>query len=254
LESRIQSYLRFAASRGRETERIGPFLATFTEHSNNRYLNYAIPDDGATPLASEVAALIMAYEQRRRTPRLEYVARLAPAVEGMLAAGGVRVEGRLPLMVCAAGSAHHLPIPDGFELVMPTSDEEFHTVVAVQHEAYGESEPSPEDVGRLRRGLEDGGIALLAREAATKEPAGAGMCTAPGSGTTEIAGIGVRAKFRGRGIAGALTVGLAQSALEAGVSFAFLMAAHEAEARIYGRAGFSSVGEILHISRMGEQG
>jgi ribosomal protein S18 acetylase RimI-like enzyme len=252
LEAQIQSYLRWAASRGRETERIGPFLATFTRHSNNRYLNYAIPDDGATPTAGDVRALISAYDQRERTPRLEYVPRLAPAVQGMLEAAGFLVEGRLPLMVCAAGSVHHLPVPDGFELVMPTSEDELHAVVAVQHEAYGESEPSPEDVGRLRRGLEDGGIAMLARESATREPAGAGICTAPGSETTEIAGIGVRAGFRRRGIAGALTVGLAQSAFEAGVSFAFLMAAHEAEARIYARAGFSPVGEILHISRMGE--
>ena len=53
---RIQSYLRVAAPRGREHERIGPFLATFNVSTDNPYLNYAIPDDSATPDAGDVAA------------------------------------------------------------------------------------------------------------------------------------------------------------------------------------------------------
>jgi hypothetical protein len=56
MESRIQSYLRFAASQQRDTERIGPFLATFSRHSANPYLNYAIPDDGAAPSLADVNA------------------------------------------------------------------------------------------------------------------------------------------------------------------------------------------------------
>lgn len=39
-----------------------------------------------------------------------------------------------------------------------------------------------------------------------------------------------------------------QEAFDAGVTVAFLMAAHEAEKRIYLGAGFSTTGEILHIS------
>jgi hypothetical protein len=39
-----------------------------------------------------------------------------------------------------------------------------------------------------------------------------------------------------------------REAFDAGVTVAFLMAAHEAEKRIYLRAGFSITGEILHIS------
>ncbi len=58
----------------------------------------------------------------------------------------------------------------------------------------------------------------------------------------------MRAPFRRRGIAGALTTRLVQEAFDVGVTLAFLMAAHEAEERIYTRAGFSTTGEILHIS------
>jgi hypothetical protein len=66
MDSRIQSYLRFAASQQRDTQQIGPFLATFNRHSANPFLNYAIPDDAATPSLTDVNALIAAYESRGR--------------------------------------------------------------------------------------------------------------------------------------------------------------------------------------------
>jgi hypothetical protein len=49
INSRIQSYLRFAASQQRDTERIEPFIATFNRYNDNPFLNYAIPDDNAVP-------------------------------------------------------------------------------------------------------------------------------------------------------------------------------------------------------------
>src|SRR4051812_20614552 len=96
----IQAYLRGAASHGRVTKRIGPFLATFSPSSDNPYLNYAIPDDGAEPSSEDVAGLISAYEGRSRVPRLEYVHSLAPAVRDALLAAGFKVERYTPLMVC----------------------------------------------------------------------------------------------------------------------------------------------------------
>lgn len=248
MDSRIQSYLRFAASQHRDTEKIGPFLATFNPHSPNPYLNYAIPDDNATPSLTDVKELISAYEKRDRKPRLEYIAALAPAVEEALTSAGFTVEGRLPLLTCIPGKEQFLPIPEAIELIVPVSDDEMLATVAVQNEAYGESAPSPEDAQRLRDSMAAGSIVVLARLAATGEAVGAGVCTVPGNQTTEIAGIGVHDAFRRRGIAGALTTRLIREAFDAGVTVAFLMAAHEAEKRIYLRAGFSITGEILHIS------
>ena len=249
MESHIQSYLRFAASSQRDTEQIGPFLATFSRSSDNPFLNYAIPENSAAPSRADVTALISAYQGRGLLPRLEYIARLAPLVEAALTAAGFAVEGRLPLMVCNPGTEKALPLPENIELVVPTSDSEIRDTVTVQHEAYGESGPSFEDVDRLRQSMAMGGIAVLARDAVTGEPAGAGQLTVPGEMTTEIAGIGVRAPFRRRGIAGALTARLLQEAFAAGVSVAFITPGHDEEARIYSRAGFLPVGEILHISR-----
>lgn len=249
MDSRIQSYLRFAASQQRDTKRIEPFLATFNRYNDNPFLNYAIPDDNATPSLSDVNALISAYERQGRKPRLEYVAKLAPAVEEVLISAGFTIEGRLPLMTCTPGSEQFLPESLGIEIIVPTSDAEILATVTVQNEVYGTPPPSPEDAKRLRTSIAAGGIAVLARVAATGEPVGAGVCSVPGNHqTTEIAGIGVRVPFRRQGIAGALTTRLVREAFEAGITTAFLMAAHEEERRIYTRAGFSTIGEILHIS------
>lgn len=249
MESRIQSYLRVAASHQRDTERIGSFRATFSRASDNPFLNYAIPDDNATPSPADVTALIVAYEQRSRKPRLEYVAQLAPAVEGALIDAGFCVEGYLPLMTCTPESAQSLPVPPGIELILPVSNADLLATISVQNEAYGAPPPDSSAIAQLRNSLEAGGIAVLARMTETGEPVGAGVCSIPSNQTTEIAGIGVRAAFRRRGVAGALTTRLVQEAFAVGISVPFLMAAHEAEKRIYARAGFSVVGEILHISR-----
>lgn len=248
MKSRIQSYLRFAASKQRDTEQISSFLATFSVHSDNPFLNYAIPDDDAVPSSADVNALITAYKQRSRIPRLEYITQLAPSVEGALLAAGFTVEGRLPLMTCIPGSQQNLPMPEGIELIIPTSHAQLFATIAVQNEAYGESAPTHDAVARIKASVAAGQIVVLARVASTGEAVGAGICTVPNNGMTEIAAIGVRAPFRRRGVAGALTTRLACEAFNKGVTVAFLMAVHEAEERIYIRAGFSKIGEILHIS------
>lgn len=138
MDSRIQAYLRFAASHQRDTQQIGPFLATFNRHNPNPFLNYAIPDDGATPSKSDVAALITAYEscsssshslREYRIPRLEYVQRLAPAVEPALTAAGFTIEGCLPLMTCTPGAEQPLPIPPGIELLLPNPNSSIYRLL-----------------------------------------------------------------------------------------------------------------------------
>ncbi len=248
LEARIQDAIRKEAPRGRETERIGPFLATFDPTSVSPYLNYAVPDDGAEPTREDVDALVAAYEARERSPRLEYIPLVAPAVEPTLLDAGFAVEGRLPLMTCGPEEAR-IAVPDGIELLAPSTPDEYRGAAEVQWEAYEEPEAMPDDAGdRLRRTAENGGVVVLARSVTTKEAAGAGICTAPQDGVTELAGIGVRESYRRRGIAPAMTGWLAKEAYAKGMSLVFLMARGEAEARIYERAGFVRRSEVLHIS------
>jgi ribosomal protein S18 acetylase RimI-like enzyme len=247
---RIQSYLRASASRVRETERIGPLLATFDRESDSPFLSYAVPDDGAVPSPSEVDLLISAYQRRGRTPRMEYLTAAAPGVEAALVAGGFAVEGRLAVMVCTPGQLNDLPAPDGIELILPRSDDEVLGLVTAQGEAYGGFLSGPaEDAARMRRNLAAGGIAVLARGIVTGAAAGGGICSVPEDGITEIASVGVRPAFRRRGIAGAVVARLAREAFEAGVGLPFLTPESDAEERIYARTGFVRVSEMLHISR-----
>ena len=237
------------AVRWRDSVRIGPFTATFDPVEDNRYLSYAVPDEGAVPSADDVAELVAAYRSRNRMPRLEYVPQLAPAVEPVLSAAGFDVEGRLPLMTCFdARDVRRIEV-DGIELVEPATDEDYRGAATAQWEAYGETGPPAQHaVDALQRSAGAGGVVVLARDVATAEPAGAGICTAPEGGLTELTSVGVRTAFRRRGIAEAVTGRLAEGAFAAGMAGVFLMAAGEDEARIYARAGFTRAGEVLHIS------
>jgi ribosomal protein S18 acetylase RimI-like enzyme len=246
----IQAYLRKSASRDRLTEQIGPFLATITPGEANPYLNYAIPEDGAAPTPADVEALIAAYRRHERKPRLEYIANLAPEVEPALIAGGFTVEQTTPLMVYNPASAQEIPQVAGIEIVSPQSDQEILDNSAVGREAYGgdDTPPSPSIIPGWRRFIAAGGIMVSARDSATGESVGLGVCDVPFSATTELAGIGVRTAYRRRGIAAAMTAWLVNQALAAGTTHIFLMAAGENEARIYRRVGFKLIGQVLHIS------
>lgn len=260
-ERRIHAYLRAVTARARDTESIGPFLATFSRSSTNPFLNYAIPDDDARPSARDVEDLIRAYERRGLHPRLEYITTCAPWVEAALLAAGFVADGGGPLtprqypgaavrlMTCRRGDERECPIPAGIELVRPQTDDELLAVRTVQHGAYGDPEPPDTgDMQALAANLIDGGMAVLARVQDTGEPAGAGEYTSPMEGLTELAGVAVRTPFRRRGIAAAMTTWLVRAAFDAGVVLSFLMA-NETEERIYARAGFHTTSRILHISR-----
>lgn len=246
---RIQDYIRANASRGRETERIGPFLATYSPHTTNPFLNYAIPDADARPTDSDAIGLASAFRQRGRTPRLEYLPGVAPAVEDVLTRNGFRLEDRLPLMACPPGALIDQPAPDGIQLLSPETDDDIRGLLAVQREAYNDPDPvTAAAVTRLRGTLRAGGLAVLARDRDTGEPAGAGNCDVIHDGIAELAAFAVRDGYRRRGIAAAITVHLTRAAHEAGAVTVFLTPDGPPEERIYSRAGFQRIDEVLFLS------
>jgi ribosomal protein S18 acetylase RimI-like enzyme len=247
VERRIQAAIRADATRSREVERIGPFVATFTPGSRNPYLNYAIPEADGEPTDGDVAALVEAFAGRGYAPRLEYVPGVAPAVEPALLEARFVVEGRLPLMVCERRPDS--VVPAAIDVRVAVTRDDVRAAAIAQNEAYGEPDPPSESwVDGSLRSIAAGGLLVVATEAVTGEPAGGGACTPPHEGATELTSIGVRPAHRRRGIAGAMVALLAQTMLDRGVDLVFLMAAGEAEARIYARVGFTRIGEVLHIS------
>ena len=253
MSASIQAYLRTSAARDRVVERAGPFLATFTEHSANPYLNYAIPDDGTEPTPGQIADLIAMFERRNRTPRLEYLPGLSPAVEPALAGAGFTVEERLPLMHCPPGGTVEQPVPDGYELLEPITDDDFLGMLSAQHEAFDDPEPiTDKHVAGSRKLVAAGGFAVYARVAETGEAAGAGVSTALRDGFTEVAGIAVREPHRKRGLAGAITLDLTRRAHAAGATTVFLTPAGDPQERMYARVGYRRTDSILFLIKRAE--
>lgn len=248
MHQHIADYLRHAASRNRTTERSGPFLLTFASHSTNPFLNYAIPDGGATPTRDEITSLVAAFHQRDLLPRLEYVPDTAPDLEPLLLTAGFVVEERMPMMICPPADLVKPALPPGITIASPATDDDLIDLMTAQNEAYGEGPPDTHALAERRAFIAAGGIALLARDAVTGEAIGGGLCSVPYLNTTELTSVGIREPFRRRGIAAALTGVLTQAAFDVGVTTVFLMAAHEAEARIYARAGFKEIGVVLAIA------
>lgn len=243
------AYLREMIGRSGKALRLGPFLALFDPASDNRYRNYAVPDDGAIPGPDELATLTDAFLQRGRLPRLEYVPELSPELLPLLNAAGFTAEGLLPLMSCAPSDLRAVPAPEGFSLSMVEGSDDLLAAADVQNAAYGEGAAGEADIARLRATIEKGGAVALARSA-DGSAAGAALFGSPAAGSAEIAGLGVAEAFRRRGIGAALTALLTAEAHSRGLSHPFLMAAGEDEERLYARIGFKRRGTMLHISRL----
>lgn len=249
MQARIQAYLRAVAPLGRDSEQIGPFLATFTATTDNPYLNYAIPTDDATPRADDVDNLIDAYRRRRRRPRLEYLTAVAPEVEHALLAGGFSIEGRLPVMITDASALTEPGVSGDIEILIPETDDDLYGMAVAQAKAYQETrKPTKADVERQRAALASGALAVIARDRNSGDVVGAGSCSPIRDGLTEVAAIGVVVTHRRQGLGAALAARLASIAIAQGASTPWLMAAHDAERRVYERAGFRTVSDVLHIS------
>ncbi|SFW56936.1 GNAT family N-acetyltransferase [Amycolatopsis australiensis] len=245
--SAIQTYVRKTAPRGRETERVGPFLATYTPGTAHPMLNYAIPDDGARPTAAEIGALTEAYRRRGLLPRLEYFTDVTPGLENLLVGAGYQLERRVPLMTCAPGERVDRPGPPGIRLRAPESDADFRRLRSAQNTAFGEpGEVGDAEVERLKANT--GVRHLLAEDTGSGAVLGGGSALEIVDGTAEIAGIAVLEAYRGRGIAAAITARLTREVHEAGAHTAFLTPGDLGIGRIYARVGYRPAGECVHLS------
>ena len=247
----VHAFLRAGGARDHQY-RVGSFLIRLTLNTKHPMLNYAVPDDDASPSAGEVEALVKAFEARGLEPRLEYVSEGAPALETILHRHGFSTDAHLPIMRCRPGEERLAEVPPGFEVVLARSDEEHADAIAVADQAYREP-VGPVDPSRIesrRRGVQKGGAVVLARNRDSNAPAGSGLFPPPRAGVTEVAGVGTAHAFRRQGVAAAVTSRLMESAFGGGVQLLWLTPEGAEGERIYARLGFSRAhGHMVHISR-----
>jgi GNAT superfamily N-acetyltransferase len=209
-----------------------------------------VPADGARPTPDDVQALIASFRQHERIPRLEYVEASAPEVEAALTAAGFTLELRTPVMVSGPGIVLTPREPAGVTVRAAAGDVDLRAAAVVQHEAYEKCQPpGPRDVERLACVVQRGGAVSVAVADACGQVIGSGLVevTGPGSSTGELAAVAVRAAFRRRGIASALSAHLARTAHSPAIPLVFLEA-EPGEERIYRRTGFVDVTTKIWMS------
>ncbi|MFJ7944876.1 GNAT family N-acetyltransferase [Streptomyces sp. NPDC096354] len=247
MDADVQSHTRTLALRSPDHLRIGPFTVRHNPDWQLKYANYAIPDQGAEPTAADVQALIAAFRERDRMPRLEYLPGGAPAVEPALLAAGFTVENRAPILACAPADLLPPKPVDALVISEPATDAEFDAAARVQHHGYGGTgEPEGGEAAWLRNAAAGGGVAALATMDGV--PAGAGGCSVPVDGLTELVGLAVADTFRRRGIGAALSAHLTATAFARGCRVVWLEPGDADVERIYAGIGYRRIGEKLNIS------
>jgi ribosomal protein S18 acetylase RimI-like enzyme len=238
----LQAFLRATAAHGRDVVQVGPFDTFFDPADDMKYLNYAIPADGAVPSAAEIDALRDAFRERERLPRLEWIAEAAPQVADSLRQAGMMEELVTPLMACT---------PD--QLRAPAVDARVARATAADAAAarrmlmvaFGQPPPDESEDGarvsaetprRMVVAWVDGDIAS------------AGSWTPVADGVSEVAGIGTAERYRRRGLAGAITAATARAAFDEGATLCVLSPGDETAMLVYERAGFRRVATMLHWS------
>lgn len=231
----VQSALR-ASIEDRATT-IGSFIAIFNEKSPNPFFNYAVPVQDARPTDADVAALVAAFRERDRTPRLEYV-RPAPDVDGPLATAGFDVNSTLTLMALT----EFVPAPDcGFAIEFVSDEPTLYRTIVAQNIAYGEQDAEPDPSGLLRVTRSGGAVAVARTDDGTVT--GAGLFTPPQGGLAEVGAVGVLPDYRRRGIGRAVTSALTAEALRRGHQ-PFLQVEKDEPERIYQRIGYRVIGDL----------
>ncbi|WP_405550865.1 GNAT family N-acetyltransferase [Streptomyces sp. NBC_01171] len=241
----LQNFAAANLLRRPEPVRIGGFVAGFDPATTSPYVNYATPLPGTTPTEAEVAALVGEFRRRGLLPRLEFAPDAAPEVEPALRRAGFSTEAVHEYLVCTPAT---LTVPAGLPPTeTPRTNAEFAEIDAALTEAFGEEFPAPADGASLLRRTQARGGAVRFVRAEDGRCAGAASCSAPAEGTAELAGVGTRPAYRGRGVAAAVTSALAGDLFERGAESVWLEASGEGSRRVYERVGFRQRGTRLYL-------
>jgi predicted N-acetyltransferase YhbS len=236
---RVQASIRAVNAAERDAVVAGPFTLYRNRASDHPYLNYAVPNAGAVQW-NGIEELRAAFAAHGLGPRLEFVAECAPGLEEALAAGGFQLQGRYPVMTLPAEELREVPAPDGVVIARVLAGGDVRALLQTAAEAFGDGPPTDAQVAAY------GGRGHLARTEG--EPAGTAFHSPIAEGVSELGGIGVRERFRRRGIAAALTGASAAAAVAAGAQLCFLTPGDDGAERVYARAGFARAGTpVVHM-------
>ncbi|MBO3751422.1 GNAT family N-acetyltransferase [Streptosporangiaceae bacterium NEAU-GS5] len=248
MDTNVQSFAVANLRRRPEVVQTGGFVAGFDPSTTSPHINYATPLPGAAPTSRDVAVLIEVFRGRGLKPRLEFAPDAAPAVETALRGAGFTIEETHEYLVCTPATLTMPPVSAALLVEIPSTDEDYASIDATLTEAFtGEFASSPEGAARLRRIQENGGAVRFVR-APGGGCAGGASCSAPAVGTSELAGVGTRPAFRGRGIAASVTAALTETMFAQGAQSVWLEYSGEGSRRVYERIGYEPQGTRLYMA------
>ncbi|WP_405575172.1 GNAT family N-acetyltransferase [Streptomyces sp. NBC_01167] len=253
MDNQVQSFAVANLRRRPVVVETGGFVAGFNPDTDSPYLNYATPLPGIEPTGRDVAALIGAFRERGLLPRLEFAPQAAPRVAPALRAAGFDTEAVHEYLLCTPRTLTIPPSADSPLVETPTTDEEYSELDAALAEAFGNVfAPSSQGAERLRRTQQTGGAVRFVRTP-QEGCLGGASCSPPAEDTAELAGVGTRPGYRGRGIASAVTAALAGTMFAQGAGSVWLEYSGDGSRRVYERVGFRPQGTRLYLSLPAEQ-
>lgn len=249
LLKRIEADTAEVLRQTRETHLTGPFLAAFNPASDLIWFNYAIPLPSVisrTVSPDHVVRLRELFRQHRRVLRFEFFESLWPDLAGVLETAGLKLQVRVPLMLCDPRRLQPVMAPDiqVVSLDNNTSDETLAGFIQTAKQTFGEenSQPSPEEIAEQREQVCTGRY-RCALAMSDGRMAGVGTLT---PGNSELAGVGTLTEYRRRGVASTISSYLIGRHFALGGTHAWLSAADEIAAALYRKIGFRSAGSQLN--------
>jgi GNAT superfamily N-acetyltransferase len=224
-------------------EEIGPFTL-FLRTDENGWPYYARPRLGGprTVTLDDVRRVQDRQGEAGAPEQFEWVAETTPGLAPVLRAAGLAVLEH-PLMVLRSPVA--APAPEGIQ-VRALGPGDPDDVLGGANAAVGAGFGDTDDLGDswsvegLRSRLHSGLVRVVGAFDASG-PIGGGS-HAPRGAVSELTGIAVLPRMRGRGVGAAITATLSEDARRLGVETVFLSAGSSRVADIYARVGFVRIG------------
>jgi ribosomal protein S18 acetylase RimI-like enzyme len=242
----LERYYDTAPRASATAEQVGPFTL-FLRADADSYPYYARPTLGLTASEALTADDVRRVRERQREvgapETFEWVHETTPKLLPAAREAGLAVQ-ECPLLVLAEPLPPSRPGTAEVSVLDADSDLVPGALAAVSAGFAGTDEVavrSETSVVRWRKQMAAGLIATAVAVDADGSVIGGGSHI-PRDGTTELAGIAVLPRARGRGVGEALTRALVEDAAARGVETVFLSARDDTVARVYERVGFRRVG------------
>jgi ribosomal protein S18 acetylase RimI-like enzyme len=252
---RLAEQFAAAVADGSEVREVPGFRVHLWPAADPFYRNVAIPVREVNDRRGAIAAMAKAFEDRGRTPRLEFFAELWPDLAAALEADGFVLERRGEVMACGRLD----PASPSVALVAPQllgGDEPLPRLAAFlagAAEAFGEraAVSASGELGRFADRLRQGALeaAMVLADSEATPVSGATLIRA--GGVAELAGVWTRAGWRRRGYARAVCALLLERFFAEGGEVAWLSAGDTASAGLYRSLGFRPCGTQLNYARPG---